>query len=289
MKYKNIANYSFFFIFLLFLEFDCLSQTGSLSGTVIKSDGKALYKADVTIKETGKTTQTDTGGNYNFSSLASQKYTLEISKIFYEKKTTTASVSDGQNTPVSAILLDESGPVASLNKLLNLIKTGQIEVFSQQVEDLGSVCKKENFSDCITINELIGIAKTKNINELELKTYELLYSVGIIAQETYLFERGKNQLAEKQYSAAIISFTKLIDIEQTAAFAYSNLGEAYKGAGDFNMAIANYNEAINLSPRSPDFYLSRAKVYEAKGDKVKAAIDLKTAKELLRVGVGIFF
>jgi Flp pilus assembly protein TadD len=50
--------------------------------------------------------------------------------------------------------------------------------------------------------------------------------------------------------------------------------------GEFGAAVADYTEAIRLSPNDSAAYHARGRVYEAKGEKAKAEADFAEAKRL---------
>jgi tetratricopeptide (TPR) repeat protein len=63
---------------------------------------------------------------------------------------------------------------------------------------------------------------------------------------------------------------------------FAQRGVAYHGKQDIDRAIADYSEALRLYPMSLTALNSRAKAYEAKGDKDRAKADADAAKLLAR-------
>jgi tetratricopeptide (TPR) repeat protein len=64
------------------------------------------------------------------------------------------------------------------------------------------------------------------------------------------------------------------------ALAYNNRGSARYQLTDISGALEGYHEAIRLSPKSPDFYVNRASVYELLNKDTEAKRDLEQAKKL---------
>ena len=54
--------------------------------------------------------------------------------------------------------------------------------------------------------------------------------------------------------------------------------------GNYDQAIADYNQAIQLNPNQADYYYSRALSYRAQGQKTQAKVDEARARDLSRKG-----
>ena len=69
-----------------------------------------------------------------------------------------------------------------------------------------------------------------------------------------------------------------------------NRGNAYRVKGDYDHAIADYDEAIRLDPKDPDAYNNRGLAYRKKGDtQWKRAMDLMRLQgERVYQGEGVF-
>ena len=77
--------------------------------------------------------------------------------------------------------------------------------------------------------------------------------------------RDYYNLAVKQtdsmmYSKSIENYSKAIALNNVFHEAYFSLGYTYKLAGNYDLAIQNYNEAIRIQPSSL-YYYNRARVY----------------------------
>lgn len=67
---------------------------------------------------------------------------------------------------------------------------------------------------------------------------------------------------------------------QNRANAYGLRASAYLQQGDLDRAIADYSEALKLTPRNIGAYVSRALAYLRKGDKDRAILDYSIANKL---------
>ena len=67
--------------------------------------------------------------------------------------------------------------------------------------------------------------------------------------------------------------------EEQAIDAY-NRGIDYGEKGEYDMAIANFTEAIRLDPKYAEVYYVRGTAYAKNGEEVKAEADFAEAKQL---------
>ncbi|HQE93384.1 MAG TPA: tetratricopeptide repeat protein [Anaerolineae bacterium] len=91
-------------------------------------------------------------------------------------------------------------------------------------------------------------------------------------------ETHKNQLLRE----AIYWYT--VDLEKRSddvAVTYNNRGVAYYRLGEYDLAIAEYNAAMEHSPASADFVKNRGLAYEQMGDLENALADFSTFLSLI--------
>jgi tetratricopeptide (TPR) repeat protein len=94
-------------------------------------------------------------------------------------------------------------------------------------------------------------------------------------------KRGAQYLKKGDYDNAIANFNDAIILYPKYATDkyvadYENRGEAYIGKGDYDKAIADFTTAISISP-SYNAYTQRGNAYEAKKDHDKAIADFTGA------------
>ena len=93
-------------------------------------------------------------------------------------------------------------------------------------------------------------------------------------------QRGLDRLRNKDYPAAILAFSKAIELRPNFAPAYHNRGAAQQNLEHFELAIQNYSEAIRLAPAMAPSYASRGVCLVHLHRDPEALIDFQHALEL---------
>jgi tetratricopeptide (TPR) repeat protein len=87
------------------------------------------------------------------------------------------------------------------------------------------------------------------------------------------FESGLEADRQHDYNLAIADFSEAIRLKPGNSMAYYNRGNVYSDKGDYDKAIADYSEAIHFEPDYIAAYNDRANAYGYKGDLDKAIAD----------------
>ncbi|HEX8492435.1 MAG TPA: protein kinase [Pyrinomonadaceae bacterium] len=101
----------------------------------------------------------------------------------------------------------------------------------------------------------------------------------ILLAEDY-FNRGYECYAAKDYDGAIQNYDEAIELNPQYADAYNNRGAVYNDKGNYDQTIKDYNKAIELNPQSAMTYNNRGNVYYNKGNYDQAIKDYNKAIEL---------
>ena len=91
--------------------------------------------------------------------------------------------------------------------------------------------------------------------------------------------RGNGYQAEGDYEQAIVDYDQAIQLNPDDPIAFSNRGNAYKSKGNIDRAIADFSEAIKLDPKFAEAYANRGLLKLKRGDAA-ANEDIASAERL---------
>src|SRR5690606_27302048 len=83
------------------------AQTGTITGSVQTSDGKAASMVNIGLEGTSRGTSTDAEGRYVITNVKEGTYTLLASFVGLQTKVIKVMVNEGRNTVVPTIVLEE--------------------------------------------------------------------------------------------------------------------------------------------------------------------------------------
>ncbi len=91
-------------------------------------------------------------------------------------------------------------------------------------------------------------------------------------------------IEDQQWSRAIALMSNVVADEGTNANAYNYLGYAYRKSGDFERAIANYKQALEINPKHRGAHEYIGEAYLASGDLKRAEYHLDRLDSLCFFG-----
>jgi tetratricopeptide (TPR) repeat protein len=94
------------------------------------------------------------------------------------------------------------------------------------------------------------------------------------------FSQGVAMAVRGDYQAALTNFNQAIQLNPNYGLAYFSRATAYYYLGDKQNAIADYNQAIQLDPKYATAYNNRGVAYSELGDQQKAIADFNQAIQL---------
>jgi len=93
-------------------------------------------------------------------------------------------------------------------------------------------------------------------------------------------DRGVAYYSKGQFDLSIADYNNALEINPRFAVAYYNRGNAYRSKGQYDQAIADYNNALEINPRYAMAYYNRGIAYYFKKEYDKSLENVKKAQEL---------
>lgn len=92
-------------------------------------------------------------------------------------------------------------------------------------------------------------------------------------------KRADENNLKGEYELAVSDYNKAIELNPADAASYLNRGQAYSAKKSYDLAILDYDKTIQLDPKDSTAYLNRAGIYEQKGNLLQAVSDYQKAIE----------
>ena len=93
-------------------------------------------------------------------------------------------------------------------------------------------------------------------------------------------KRADENNLKGEFELAVGDYNKAIELNSKDAAAYLNRGRAYSGKKSYELAILDFDRTIELDPKDSTAYFKRGDVYEKKGNLQQAISDYQKAAEL---------
>jgi tetratricopeptide (TPR) repeat protein len=93
-------------------------------------------------------------------------------------------------------------------------------------------------------------------------------------------KRGGAYLSGKEYELAIVEYDKALELNSNDAPTYLNRGLAFLSQKNYDRAVADFDKAIELNPNGSMLYFNRGDLHEKMGNPEKAIGDYQKASEL---------
>ncbi len=108
------------------------------------------------------------------------------------------------------------------------------------------------------------------------------YTVPIPEYSYGYLRRGYCYEGQKQWDLALADYNKAIQLSPRYAITYYNRGNFYERQKQWDLALFDYNKAIQTSPQNASAYSSRAMFYLKRGNRKKGIQDLRKAAHLTK-------
>jgi len=145
---------------------------------------------------------------------------------------------------------------------------------------LAEACRRTPGNDEISL-EVLKILKNTNRNtvaESTVKTPEVLS--GMSKEATLNFNLGNEKLKQGDIEAAIVHYTRAIQLNPGYYKAYLNRGNAFAGIEHYSEALTDFDLAIEIDPFQGDAFLGKGSCYYFLGRKEEACLNWQKAYKL---------
>jgi len=95
-----------------------------------------------------------------------------------------------------------------------------------------------------------------------------------------LLNSGLKKFAEQDYQGAISDFNNAIDLDPEFDLAYNALAESYNKIGELDKAIEIAKRYINISPNDPVAHAALSRLYVQKGMIAEAEEEMAKSNQL---------
>jgi tetratricopeptide (TPR) repeat protein len=97
------------------------------------------------------------------------------------------------------------------------------------------------------------------------------------------FGQGVDAFKNKNYDLAIADFSEAVRLNPNLPQAYSKRGDAYVNKGDFDKAIADYSDALRLNPNDTMAYYNRGSSYFIKKILIRPSLTTMTPSGSIQI------
>ncbi|HKR02107.1 MAG TPA: tetratricopeptide repeat protein [Pyrinomonadaceae bacterium] len=197
------------------------------------------------------------------------------------------------NDYTKAIQLSEGkDTVAYFNRAGVYLRQGK---YDQTIEDYKTVLSSELDNPAAYLFRGLAYQRKGSLQEAindyteaikwkgNLKRAIRVYSVDVRGGEIYAmpyYYRGYAYALKENYDLALADYDQALKIKNDYPEVYNYRGEALMAKKDYNGAIENYTQAINLRGNYAVAYKNRGLVHKQKGERQQAIDDLNKAIEL---------
>jgi TonB family protein len=132
-----------------------------------------------------------------------------------------------------------------------------------------------------TIRQKSPIIKTSATPEVKLpEPKPVPVSTPSLPDFSFYQKRADENIGKGEYDLAIVDYNKALELNPKSVPAYFNRGRAFYFKREFASAVDSYSKVIELTPKDSIAFYNRGVSYEKLGDNLKAMDDYQKAVEL---------
>ncbi|MCA2945140.1 tetratricopeptide repeat protein, partial [Microcystis sp. M011S1] len=201
----------------------------------------------------------------------------------------------GKGLMLFALREDQTATEALQQAINTLPKREDLKEFHSSILQQQSAVYRylENYEQALTvINQAISLVPNNPnyYNEKwavlsELKRYDeglaaINQAINLAPRAAWYYNRGNLYYYQQKYDLALSDYDKAIELNPNYAYAYYNRGNLYKNLQKYELALADYDKAIELNPNYAKAYYNRGVLYYDQKKYELALADWNKAIEL---------
>ncbi|MCA2908482.1 MAG: tetratricopeptide repeat protein, partial [Microcystis sp. M034S1] len=201
----------------------------------------------------------------------------------------------GKGLMLFALREDQTATEALQQAINTLPKREDLKEFHSSILQQQSAVYRylENYEQALTvINQAISLVPNNPnyYNEKwavlsELKRYDeglaaINQAINLAPRAAWYYNRGNLYYYQQKYDLALSDYDKAIELNPNYAYAYYNRGNLYKNLQKYELALADYDKAIELNPNYAKSYYNRGVLYYDQKKYELALADWNKAIEL---------
>lgn len=172
-----------------------------------------------------------------------------------------------------AITINQKFPQAYLSLALCYFETEEFNYALIALEQYRELNPTSDFAMLLTARTYTVLGRYDDAKKYIEKAIE------INNKDEYQFELGKIDYYLEDYMSALSIFQKLTE-RANAAESYNYLGLCYYKIKNIDLAISNFNKAIEIDALRPIYYYNLAQCYKSLGDKKSYTKNVNTATKI---------
>jgi len=195
------------------------------------------------------------------------------------------AVLNAANEQAVALFLEEKISFLNIPKLIEYVcekykSSYQENPSLDDILEADKWARKEALVATSIVNNSLTNLSLVNVDENQIETEISTAKENNRIEFNHFYQQGLEKYEQEDYQLALAQFDRAIDIDPSHVDAYIHRGDVKDKLEDYQGAIADYNEAINIDSTHPKAYYRRGNVLRKAGDNWGAIADYNQAIRL---------
>jgi len=203
-------------------------------------------------------------------------------------------ISNRPSLEIVKILIENNADVNQANKkgvtpLMCIANSDNFPYDANEERDINIPIARELLKAGADPTKLDNESKTAFQIAVDHRFKEMIYLLMPKKDVTDYINCGKDYANKGQYDLAIDEYNKAIELNPQELYAYLKRGDSYLKKSQYDLALSDYSKVIEIDPRDPRGYTMRGLLYVDKGQYALCVADLDKAIELDPKMIGAYY